>query len=175
MADEGAGLPVATPGGRPLAYTPELGAEVCRRVARGGTLIEIEADQGMPAAETVLAWIQDHEDFGDAYERARGMMADVLVDEAREVTRAATPGDVWVARLRFDAARWMAGMLSPRKYLPRVVADEAIAQARAEVDPRAGGMTVIVKRFSDVTPEEEAAADLTEQGYFDRAARSLRR
>jgi hypothetical protein len=96
------------------------------------------------------------------------MMADVLFDEAREVALAATPEDVWVGRLKFDVIRWMTATLRPRKFCPKVVAEAAIAERRAEDDPQRGGLTVIVKRFSDVTPEEEEAARLTEEGYFDR-------
>jgi predicted RecB family endonuclease len=39
-------------------------------------------------------------------------------------------------------------------------------KARASKAPASSGMTVIVKRFSDVTPEEEAAADATERGEW---------
>ncbi|MFL5297397.1 MAG: hypothetical protein ACJ798_13530 [Phenylobacterium sp.] len=170
MADEAEpGLPaVSGDAGRPTSYSADAAAEVCRRVIRGETLLRIETDPAMPAVETVLEWMQDVPAFAAAYDRARGLMADVLFDEVREVALAATPGDVWVSRLRFDGLRWMAGMLAPRKYLPRVVAEAAIAEARAETDPARQGLTVIVKRFSDVTPEEEEAARLTEEGYFDR-------
>jgi hypothetical protein len=37
------------------------------------------------------------------------------------------------------------------------------AKAKASKDSARGRMTVIVKRFSDVTPEEEAAADAMER------------
>ena len=38
------------------------------------------------------------------------------------------------------------------------------AKARSAKPPKDPGLTVIVKRFSDVTPEEEAAAEATERG-----------
>lgn len=38
------------------------------------------------------------------------------------------------------------------------------AKARMAKPPKDPGLTVIVKRFSDVTPEEEAAAEATERG-----------
>jgi hypothetical protein len=39
-------------------------------------------------------------------------------------------------------------------------------KAKAAKASASGGMTVIVKRFCDVTPEEEAAADATERGEW---------
>jgi hypothetical protein len=42
----------------------------------------------------------------------------------------------------------------------------ASPKARARKTPAKPGMTVIVKRFSDVTPEEQAAADATERGEW---------
>jgi len=38
----------------------------------------------------------------------------------------------------------------------------AKAKPKATKDPAAGGMTVIVKRFSEVTPQDEAEAEATE-------------
>jgi hypothetical protein len=37
------------------------------------------------------------------------------------------------------------------------------AKAKTPKTPADGGMTVIVKRFTDITPEEQAAADETER------------
>lgn len=68
----------------------------------------------------------------------------------------------------------MTTRMAPKKYCERLVVDAGIAERRAQDDPERQGLTVIVKRFSDVTPEEEEAARLTEEGYFDRPAR-LRR
>lgn len=41
-----------------------------------------------------------------------------------------------------------------------------VKRAKAKSPASPPGMTVIVKRFSDVTPEEEAAADATERGEW---------
>ncbi|HLZ75529.1 hypothetical protein [Phenylobacterium sp.] len=40
------------------------------------------------------------------------------------------------------------------------------AKEKAKAPPKAGGMTVIVKRYSDVTPEDEAEHDAT-QALFE--------
>ncbi|MFL5297803.1 MAG: hypothetical protein ACJ798_15620 [Phenylobacterium sp.] len=157
--------------GRWSTYTPELGAEVCRRIVEAQTLKTIGADPEMPCAATILNWAKAHPAFEDAYAQARDLQADVLFDEARDVALAATPGSVWVSRLQFDTIRWMTARMAPKKYCERVLAEAAIAERRDEDDPENGRLTVIVKRFSDVTPEEQAAADATEAEDERRARR----
>jgi hypothetical protein len=159
------------PRGRWSTYTPELGDEVCRRLVEGQSLKAIGGDPEMPCAETILNWVRDIPEFEDAYIQARQMMADVMFDEARDVAMAATPGNVWAHKLQVDTIFRMVSKMRPRKYCERVVAEEAITEMRAESDPAKAGLTVIVKRFSDVTPEEEENARLTEEGYFDRPRR----
>jgi hypothetical protein len=69
------------------------------------------------------------------------------------VGRGATPKSVWADRLRFDIIRWQTARLAPRKYCERLVA------AGIAAEPADEGLTVIIKRFSDVTEEEEREAD----------------
>ncbi len=154
------------PRGRWSTYTPELGDEICWRMIEGQTLKAIGADPLMPCAATILNWVRTIPAFEDAYVQAREMMADLMFDEAREEALAATPASVWVARTRIDTIFRMLARMRPRKYCERVVAEEAIAERRAEDDPERGGLTVIVKRFSDVTEEEKEAARLTEAGVI---------
>jgi hypothetical protein len=148
--------------GRWSTYTPEIGEEICARIAGGESLKAIGADPEMPCAATVLNWAARYPEFGDAYAQARAFMADVLFDEAREVALAATSGNVWVGRLQFDVIRWMTARMAPKKYCERVLVEAEVSARRAEDNPDRAPMTVIVKRFSDVTPEEEAAHDATE-------------
>lgn len=153
--------------GRWSTYTPELGQEICERIANGESLKAIGRDPTMPCAATVLRWAAEFPAFGDDYAQARRFQADYLFDEAREVALAATPGDVWVGRLQFDVIRWMTARMAPKKYCERVIVEAAVAERAAEEDPRRQPMQVIVKRFCDVTPEDEAEADATE-ALFER-------
>ena len=121
----------------------------------------------MPCSATILNWAREYPAFGDDYAQARQFLADFMFDEAREVALAATPGDVWVGRLQFDTIRWMTARMAPKKYCERLVVEMAVAERRAEDDPRRAPMQVIVKRFCDVTPEDEAEADATE-ALFER-------
>lgn len=135
-------------------YTREIGEAICARIAGGESLIGIALDPGMPRAARVYDWIRQHPEFEEMYVLARQRQADSLFDEALEVTRGATPATVWADRLRFDGIRWATARLAPKKYCEKVMVVEAM-KAPAERQ----GMTVIVKRYCDVTPEEEARGD----------------
>jgi hypothetical protein len=157
------------PRGRWSTYTPELGEEVCRRMVEGQSLKAIGADPEMPCAETILNWVKDVPGFEDRYVQARLMMAEVMFDEARDEAMAATHVTVWAQKLKVDTIFRMVARMRPRKYCERVVAEEAIAERRAEEDPdHDDGLTVIIKRSNEITDEELEAARLTEEGHFDR-------
>ena len=163
--------PRLRPAPRGLAYTPQMGEAICVRLADGESLTAIARDPAMPCYGTVMKWLRRVPEFADMYALARRIQADFLFDEARDVAQAATPEGVWVSRLQFDVIRWQTARLAPRKYCERLVILEgsaALAAEAAEAAGTAGGMTVIVKRFSDVTPEEVAEAEAYE-------ARTVRR
>ncbi|MBS0361906.1 MAG: hypothetical protein JSR98_11025 [Proteobacteria bacterium] len=63
------------------------------------------------------------------------------------------------------------GQATAKLAAAREVLDRAYGKPKPAAKPKVkasnkgdGGLTVIVKRFSDITPEEEAAADATERG-----------
>jgi len=120
--------------GRWSTYSHEVGAEICRRLMEGETLIEIcrggEAG-AMPCYSTVLNWARAVPEFGDAYAMARRLAADYLFDEARELAKASRPGTVWVDRLRFAVIRWQVARLGARKYVEAMPEGETRAAVRA--------------------------------------------
>jgi hypothetical protein len=153
--------------GQPSTYTPERGREICDRLANGESMVSIARDPAMPCAGTIYGWVQKFPDFEDMYVIARRLQADYLFDEAREVALGVTPNTVWARRLQFDVIRWQTARLAPRKYCERLVIAQgaqemALEAAEAAEAAGGGGMTVIVKRFSDVTPEEVAEAEAYE-------------
>jgi hypothetical protein len=157
-------------GRRPM-FTPELGEAICERLADGESLLAICRDPKMPGMPTVFRWVREYPAFGDAYAVARREQADYLLDEAREVALGATPKSVWADRLRFDTIRWMTARLAPKKYCEPILLARAAAEIRAEEAEARGdgeGLTVIVKKFSDITPEEYAAHDATERDWAAR-------
>ena len=58
---------------------------ICERIAEGETLVRICRDEGMPAARTVRAWIEDDEELATAYARARDHGADVIAERCLEI------------------------------------------------------------------------------------------
>lgn len=74
--------------GRPTKYTPELGDEICARIAEPESLIHICEDKHMPTKSTVLLWVakgdrgdEQYKAFSDQYRRAREAQSEGLLDE----------------------------------------------------------------------------------------------
>lgn len=150
---------------RPLLYSPKLGETICERLAEGRSLSSIVSDPDMPSYRSVMNWARLIPEFGNMYAQARQIQADYFFDEARDVAKAATPNGVWVSRLQFDVIRWQTARLAPRKYCERLVVVQgqvAVAAETAEGEGGSGPMTVIVKRFSDVTEAEVSEAEAHE-------------
>jgi hypothetical protein len=173
-AAERAARPKPLKGGKPSTYTPEVGEAICRRLAGGETAVSIGRDPDMPCAGTIYGWVKRHPEFQEAYVLARELQSDYLCDEAREVALGATPKSVWADRLRFDTIRWMTARMAPKKYCERLILEAEIAAIRAARDLDRGEMTVIVKRFSDITPDDEAEHDATEALFEARERRGRR-
>lgn len=104
------------PWARPDAYDAGLGEEICRRIAEGQSMLEVCAAADMPVAGTVYEWLRNHDDFAEAYRRARRVQAELLADLAWEIARDASRESVPVARLQFDVIRWRASRLAPKAY-----------------------------------------------------------
>lgn len=113
-------------------YTPEVGAEVCRRLIEGETLTAICRSEAMPSYSTVMHWARLVPAFGDAYAMARRLSADALFDEAGEIALSVRPGTVWADRLRFDIIRWRAGRSAPRLYVETMPELEAMKRNAIE-------------------------------------------
>ena len=57
---------------RPSTFTPELGDDICRRLAAGESARQICRDEGMPAMSTLMKWLNDSDkvQFSEQYARA---------------------------------------------------------------------------------------------------------
>lgn len=136
------------PVGHPPIYTPELAAEVCRRIARGEALEAIEKVDGMPSADCVHGWVVDdtHGFYGD-YLRARRMQALTHLDECKRIA------DESGLDVRFDEATG------------KVVVDgEVVRRAELRIKTRQWGMERVYEKVfgtklkvEDVTPKRTAA------------------
>ncbi len=122
--------------GRPTRYTPKVAADICTRLAEGEGLRSICRDNAMPSISTVTGWLSDgdHDEFSEQYTRAREAQAEVWADEIVSIADD-TAGDLNTddegkkavdhehisrSRLRFDARKWVAAKLLPKKYGDRL-------------------------------------------------------
>lgn len=129
---------------RPNAYTTRAADRICAELASGSSLRKICQAEDMPDRSTVMRWLADerHAKFRDQYARAREAQADALFDEMIDIADTALDRDsAAAAKVRFDARRWVAGKLRPKKYGEKIevehgVSDDlaaAIAARRARV------------------------------------------
>lgn len=127
--------------GRPTLYTPELAAEICRRLSEGESLRQLCRDESMPCTSTVLKWAREIPVFSQLYTGAREALLEHWAEEINEIAddgsndwikRESDKGRVEVvvdaehinrSRLRVDTRKWLLSKLAPRKYGDRVTAE----------------------------------------------------
>ena len=128
---------------RPAAFTDELAAAICERLAKGETLIEIVAGEDMPCYTTVCKWRRTMPEFAQMYAHAREDQADTEADEVKKIADERPPmvGDTnhqagesksedgntrmdsaFVAwqRNRIDTRKWRASKMRPKVYADKV-------------------------------------------------------
>lgn len=116
-------------GGRPTTYTPEIAAEICKRLSEGQSLSKMTTDPKMPSQSTVYLWLLRHPEFSESYAQARDEQADTLADEIVAIADeppAEIVDDKGISRIdsgwvtwqknRVDARKWVAAKLKPKKY-----------------------------------------------------------
>ena len=122
--------------GRPSAYTPELGAEICSRIAEGESLRSICKDDGMPAMSSIMLWLIDgkHEIFSEQYATARRIQAEALADEIFDI--ADDGRNDWMERNEEGGEAYKLN-------------GEAVARARLRVDTRKWYLSKVLPKFAD--------------------------
>ncbi len=112
-----------------IAYSVELAAEICARVAGGEPLTAITRDKDMPSYAAVCKWLLEHNEFVEIYARAKEDCADYLADDLVRISDEYPVLDpngkldsAWVQwqRNRIDVRKWTAAKLKPRKYGDRI-------------------------------------------------------
>lgn len=143
-----------------LEFSPELAAEICRRIEETGNLRKVCRASDMPSEMTVRRWaLEDVGGFASQYARAREIgyhgMADEIIDIADD-----SSGDVIVengearidhenvqrSRLRADMRRWLLS-----KVLPKIYGDRL-----ALTDADGGPLQVAVVRYDLPAPGDDA-------------------
>jgi hypothetical protein len=107
-------------GSREHVYTPEIAAEICRRVSLGETLTAVCKSLDFDVA-TVRDWfLGDRDGFAQAYARARVSQAESWSDAIVAVAEDATlePND---RRVRIDTKKWLMSKLYPSRYGDKIV------------------------------------------------------
>lgn len=108
--------PGKKPGAPRYKWTPEIEAEIFKRLSEGESLRKICEDDWLPSRQTVNERRIVDAEFADQYARAREAQADHFFDEVIEIADGASAEDVAAARLRVDARKWAAGKLRPKAY-----------------------------------------------------------
>lgn len=83
----------------------------------------------LPAVSTIMLWLKEDEKFSEQYAYAKGLQADLLIDEMLEIADESSNDTLltefgekenkeWVnrSRLRVDTRKWLASKLAPKKY-----------------------------------------------------------
>lgn len=149
-----------------VAYTPEIAAEVCRRLEEGQSLREVCRADGMPTEGAVRQWAQEDRDgFATHYARARERGYLRLADELLEIADDGT--NDWVerqnkdgstqtvfdaehyqrSRLRVDTRKWLLSKMLPKVYGDKITQEHTGANG--------SNLVIEIVRFSD--PKTPAA------------------
>lgn len=136
--------------GRKTTYTEEMGKRICDRVANGESLIAICKDKDFPPRETVLNWLNLHDNFHSMMRKAREEQGDYVHEEMNEIERGLLEGqiDPQVARVVMQSKQWRAARLAPKRYSEKVINEHTGA------DGGAIQMQAQVLDVSGMTPEE---------------------
>lgn len=120
------------PGGRPTDYNPEIAARICELLSiyPYGLSKLTRTFTDLPVPSTIHLWRIKHQEFSDAYNKAKLAQADLLAEESLDIADDVS-GDysesedgnircnnefVNRSRLRIDTRKWLAGKLLPRIY-----------------------------------------------------------
>ena len=94
------------PNGRPSGYTLEIADMICEAIAHGHGLHQMCRDNdNWPSSSMVYRWLDQREEFREAYARARQRQADYLAEEIKDISDNST--DWNKARLQVDTRKWM--------------------------------------------------------------------
>jgi hypothetical protein len=147
-----------------VSYTPQLGAEICARLAEGRSLRSVCRQDGMPNMATVFRWLANDEEFAKTYAIAMGERADAIFEEMFEIADDArndfleetqlvegveVPSGVYKfrkehvqrSRLRIETRKWALARMNPKKYGDKMTAELT--------GPNGGAVVVELVRFSD--------------------------
>jgi len=142
---------------RQTTYTQAVGDEVCERLSKAESLRSICEDDHMPCYQTVVNWRDNNEEFLAQYARARQSAGDYIGESILEIAN--NDGDVARDRLRYDAAKWYAGKLSPAVFGDKTVIEGGDPSSPVHVNhgpiPVAEAGRMIANVFGEIMRDKE--------------------
>lgn len=129
------------PAGRPTNYTPELADEICEKIALGGNLNRICAEESMPSHETVYRWRRTMHEFQEKYLLAtqeRSYARAERIDDWKDQVAAGTLKPE-AANVIINAEKWQAGRENPKRF------GEKIQHSGDETSP----LKIIIERHGE--------------------------
>lgn len=100
--------------GKPIYDPEEYMPRIFDAVSRGELLLEVAKKPDLPSRSEIYRELLN-ERWRDAYARARELQAHAIAEKAvNDVEN--TRDDANLARLKFDARRWLVGKIAPRIY-----------------------------------------------------------
>ena len=154
--------------GRPTIYTQDLVDEICSRLACGESMRSVARDDEMPAMATMFRWMREKPEFKEQYNAAKEESADAHSEDILDIVdnQVETPlivdglpfevngkpvmikdaVSVAHARLRYDARKWTASKMKPKKYGDKI--DATVS------GPDGGPVSIIERRI--IKPGEKS-------------------
>lgn len=157
----------------PPSYTPELDAEICRRLASGETLRAICRDAHMPSWVTVYEWRKLDAGFAGRFAAAREAGADAIAEETIEIADESSndtlttdsgerPNAEWIARskLRVETRLKLLAVWFPRKYGQRIDVTTGNESLNLTPEQRAAKLASIAEQAARRKAEQDDGSDL---------------
>ena len=115
--------------GRPVVYNDDVWTEVLEQISSGEFVRVIAERPGMPSVGGIKRKIEADPEFAAAYASAREQQSHAHAERGVMAARNATPETAHMARLQFDAERWLAGKLAPRTYGDKIQQEVQVSGA----------------------------------------------
>lgn len=138
-------------------YTQAIAAFICDEITAGKTLTQIVDEKkrkGVPHMATIFRWLDEHDDFREAYMRARERQAHVFADQIVYLSDKSQGNDKISAdklRTQIDARKWHASKMVPTRFGEPILRRNRVL--REEEDEH-------IRRMKDITPVDDGSADI---------------
>lgn len=138
-------------GGGVFSFSEEVAGEIFERMCEGQSLTAISRDPTMPSLSTIFHWRRSFPQFEEAVQQGARIRAERICDDGWEEACGATPETAFLTQVKLGHMRWMAGVMAPRVFRPKLVEPAQPREVRTilfrhfgvEVDKETGKKTVV--------------------------------